>query len=50
MNAGNIGVNVGVAAPTAQFPFVGKRNSFFGTLHAQAGTIDFMDRKVVLSR
>jgi malonate-semialdehyde dehydrogenase (acetylating) / methylmalonate-semialdehyde dehydrogenase len=51
VNAGNIGVNIGVAAPTAQFPFAGRRGSFFGTLHAQSDTIDFFtDRKVVLSR
>src|SRR4030067_256045 len=32
---GNIGINIGVAAPMAFFPFSGWRNSFFGTLHAQ---------------
>ncbi len=51
VNAGNIGVNIGVAAPTAQFPFSGRRNSFYGTLHAQADTVDFFtDRKVIISR
>ncbi|HKJ44015.1 MAG TPA: CoA-acylating methylmalonate-semialdehyde dehydrogenase, partial [Sunxiuqinia sp.] len=34
-NAGNIGINIGVAAPMAQFPFSGWNSSFFGDLHAQ---------------
>jgi malonate-semialdehyde dehydrogenase (acetylating)/methylmalonate-semialdehyde dehydrogenase len=50
-NAGNIGINIGVAAPAAYFPFAGRKNSFYGVLHAQADTIDFFtDRKVVISR
>ena len=32
-----IGVNIGVAAPVAFFPFTGWKDSFFGDLHAQAG-------------
>lgn len=49
---GNIGVNVGVAAPVAYFPFSGWKDSFFGTLHGQGrDAIDFFtDRKVVISR
>ena len=31
---GNVGINVGVAAPMAFFPFSGARESFFGDLHA----------------
>src|SRR5580692_10342765 len=31
--AGNIGINIGVAAPMAYFPFSGWKNSFFGDLH-----------------
>ncbi|MEM4417901.1 MAG: aldehyde dehydrogenase family protein, partial [Nitrososphaerota archaeon] len=51
VNAGNIGINVGVAAPAAYFPFGGRRSSFFGILHAQADTVNFFtDRKVVISR
>lgn len=51
VNAGNIGINIGVAAPAAYFPFAGRRSSFFGTLHAQADTVDFFtDKKVVISR
>ena len=33
---GNIGINIGVAAPMAFFPFSGWKDSFFGDLHAQA--------------
>src|SRR5688572_13620313 len=40
--AGNIGINVGVAAPMAYFPFSGWKESFFGDLHAQGrDAIDF---------
>ncbi|RIK45595.1 MAG: methylmalonate-semialdehyde dehydrogenase (CoA acylating), partial [Chloroflexi bacterium] len=35
-DAGNIGINIGVAAPMAYFPFSGWNESFFGDLHAQA--------------
>jgi malonate-semialdehyde dehydrogenase (acetylating)/methylmalonate-semialdehyde dehydrogenase len=49
--AGNVGVNIGVAAPLAFFPFGGMRNSFYGTLHAQIETIDFFtDRKVIIEK
>ncbi len=34
VEAGMIGVNVGVAAPMAFFPFAGWKHSFFGDLHA----------------
>lgn len=34
-DVGNIGVNVGVAAPTANVAFGGRRNSFVGTIHSQ---------------
>jgi malonate-semialdehyde dehydrogenase (acetylating) / methylmalonate-semialdehyde dehydrogenase len=50
--AGMLGVNIGVAAPMAFFPFTGWKNSFFGDLHA-TGTdgIRFYTRpKVVTSR
>jgi malonate-semialdehyde dehydrogenase (acetylating)/methylmalonate-semialdehyde dehydrogenase len=49
---GNVGVNVGVAAPVAYFPFSGWKDSFFGTLHGQGrDAIDFFtDRKVVITR
>ena len=35
VETGNIGINVGVAAPVAYFPFSGAKHSFFGTLHPQ---------------
>ncbi|HVC34393.1 MAG TPA: CoA-acylating methylmalonate-semialdehyde dehydrogenase [Chloroflexota bacterium] len=49
---GNVGINVGVAAPMAYFPFSGWKDSFFGTLHGQGrDAIDFFtDRKVVITR
>jgi len=51
VQAGNIGINIGVAAPIAFFPFGGMRDSFFGTLHGQIDSIDFFtDRKVIISR
>ena len=33
VQCGNVGINIGVAAPMAFFPFVGKKDSFFGDLH-----------------
>jgi malonate-semialdehyde dehydrogenase (acetylating) / methylmalonate-semialdehyde dehydrogenase len=50
--AGNIGINVGVAAPMAMFPFAGMKDSFFGTLHPQGReVVDFFtDRKVIVTR
>jgi malonate-semialdehyde dehydrogenase (acetylating)/methylmalonate-semialdehyde dehydrogenase len=49
---GNIGINVGVAAPMAYFPFSGWKESFFGDLHAQGrDAIDFYtEKKVVVER
>jgi malonate-semialdehyde dehydrogenase (acetylating)/methylmalonate-semialdehyde dehydrogenase len=47
--AGNIGINVGVAAPMAYFPFSGWKESFFGDLHAQGrDAIDFYTEKKVV--
>ena len=46
VEVGMIGVNVGVAAPVAFFPFTGWKASFLGDLHAQAGdAVDFYTRK-----
>jgi malonate-semialdehyde dehydrogenase (acetylating) / methylmalonate-semialdehyde dehydrogenase len=51
IDAGNIGINIGVASPAANFPFGGRKESFFGTLHAQVDTVDFFtDKKVIISR
>ncbi len=38
VQAGMIGVNIGVAAPVAFFPFSGWKDSFFGDLHAHGPT------------
>jgi malonate-semialdehyde dehydrogenase (acetylating)/methylmalonate-semialdehyde dehydrogenase len=50
--AGNIGVNIGVAAPMAFFPFSGWKDSFFGDLHGQGtDAVDFFtQKKVVIER
>lgn len=51
-SAGNIGINIGVAAPMAQFPFSGWKESFFGDLHGQGRhAIEFFTQtKVVVER
>ena len=50
--AGNVGINIGVAAPMAQFPFSGWKESFFGDLHGQGKhAIEFFTQtKVVIER
>ena len=50
--AGNIGVNIGVPAPMAFFPFSGWRGSFFGDLHGQSKhAVEFYTQtKVVIER
>jgi malonate-semialdehyde dehydrogenase (acetylating)/methylmalonate-semialdehyde dehydrogenase len=50
--AGNIGVNIGVAAPMAFFPFSGWKDSFFGDLHAQSHhAVEFYTQtKIVIER
>jgi malonate-semialdehyde dehydrogenase (acetylating)/methylmalonate-semialdehyde dehydrogenase len=52
VRAGNVGINVGVAAPMAFFPFSGFGESFFGDLHAQGrhGVEFYTQTKVVLER
>jgi len=51
VQAGNIGINIGIAAPMAFFPFAGFRDSFFGVLHGQIDCVDFFtDKKVVATR
>jgi malonate-semialdehyde dehydrogenase (acetylating)/methylmalonate-semialdehyde dehydrogenase len=51
VNAGNIGINIGVASPAANFPFGGRKDSFYGTLHAQIDTVDFFtDKKITIAR
>jgi malonate-semialdehyde dehydrogenase (acetylating)/methylmalonate-semialdehyde dehydrogenase len=50
--AGNIGINIGVAAPMAFFPFSGWNESFFGDLHGQGmDAVEFFtQKKVVVER
>ena len=50
--AGNIGINIGVAAPMAYFPFSGWKESFFGILHAQGrdGVEFYTESKIVIER
>jgi len=49
---GNVGINLGVAAPMAFFPFSGARESFFGDLHGQGrDAIEFFTQeKVIVER
>ncbi|MFN0106286.1 MAG: CoA-acylating methylmalonate-semialdehyde dehydrogenase [Bryobacteraceae bacterium] len=51
-DVGNVGINVGVAAPMAFFPFSGARGSFFGDLHGQGRDAFhfFTKQKVVVER
>jgi malonate-semialdehyde dehydrogenase (acetylating)/methylmalonate-semialdehyde dehydrogenase len=51
-SAGMLGVNIGVAAPMAFFPFSGRRNSFFGDLHVTGrdGVEFYTTKKMVTTR
>jgi malonate-semialdehyde dehydrogenase (acetylating)/methylmalonate-semialdehyde dehydrogenase len=52
VECGMVGVNVGVPAPVAYFPFAGWRGSFYGDLHATGrdGVEFFTQTKVITSR
>jgi malonate-semialdehyde dehydrogenase (acetylating) / methylmalonate-semialdehyde dehydrogenase len=52
IEVGMVGVNVGVAAPMAFFPFAGWKNSFFGDLHAHGkdAIAFYTEQKVIMSR
>jgi malonate-semialdehyde dehydrogenase (acetylating)/methylmalonate-semialdehyde dehydrogenase len=52
VEAGNIGINIGVAAPMAFFPFSGWKESFFGDMHGQGmDAVEFFtQKKVVIER
>lgn len=52
IDAGMLGINLGVPAPMAMFPFSGWKNSFFGSLHANGkdGVDFYTRRKVVTAR
>jgi malonate-semialdehyde dehydrogenase (acetylating)/methylmalonate-semialdehyde dehydrogenase len=50
IEAGMLGINIGVPAPVAQFPFAGWKGSFFGDLHATGRDgIEFYTRKKVVT-
>jgi malonate-semialdehyde dehydrogenase (acetylating)/methylmalonate-semialdehyde dehydrogenase len=52
IECGMVGVNIGVAAPMAFFPFSGWKNSFFGDLHAHGkdAVSFYTEQKVVMTR
>jgi len=52
VEVGMVGVNVGVAAPMAFFPFSGWKNSFYGDLHAHGrdAVAFYTEQKVIMSR
>jgi len=52
VEAGNIGINIGVAAPMAFYPFSGWKDSFFGDLHGQGSdAVEFFtQKKIVVER
>lgn len=52
VDAGNIGINIGVAAPMAFFPFSGWKDSFFGDMHGQGmDAVEFFtQKKIVIER
>lgn len=52
VNSGNVGINIGIVAPMAFFPFSGMKDSFFGILHTQGREAIrfFTESKVVIQR
>ncbi len=52
ITSGNVGINVGITAPVAFFPFSGMKDSFFGVLHTQGKEAIrfFTESKVVIQR
>lgn len=52
IESGNVGINVGITAPIAFFPFSGMKDSFFGDLHTQGkeAVRFFAESKVVIQR
>jgi len=52
IESGNVGVNIGITAPMAFFPFSGMKDSFFGVLHGQGreAVRFFTESKVVIQR
>lgn len=50
MDAGMLGINLGVPAPMAFFPFSGHKNSFYGDLHANGKDgVNFYTRRKMLT-
>jgi len=52
VESGNVGINIGIVAPMAFFPFSGMKSSFFGVLHGQGrdAVRFFTESKVVIQR
>jgi len=52
IESGNVGINIGIVAPMAFFPFSGMKDSFFGVLHSQGQECIrfFTESKVVIQR
>ncbi|MCY4205393.1 MAG: CoA-acylating methylmalonate-semialdehyde dehydrogenase [Bacteroidetes bacterium] len=52
VEAGNIGINLGIAVPMAFYPFGGYKDSFFGTLHAEGkhGFEFYTQTKLIVER
>jgi malonate-semialdehyde dehydrogenase (acetylating)/methylmalonate-semialdehyde dehydrogenase len=52
VTSGNVGINIGITAPVAFFPFSGMKDSFFGVLHTQGKEAIrfFTESKVVIQR
>ncbi len=52
VECGNIGINIGIVAPMAFFPFSGMKDSFYGVLHGQGKDAIrfFTESKVVVQR
>jgi malonate-semialdehyde dehydrogenase (acetylating)/methylmalonate-semialdehyde dehydrogenase len=52
VTSGNVGINIGIVAPMAFFPFSGMKDSFYGVLHTQGreAVRFFTESKVVIQR
>ena len=50
--SGNVGINIGIVAPVAFFPFSGMKESFYGVLHTQGkeAVRFFTESKVIIQR
>jgi len=52
VTSGNVGINIGIVAPMAFFPFSGMKDSFYGVLHTQGqeAVRFFTESKVIIQR